>query len=185
MGHEIEFMSFPTNQTLESIEEEIHSQYNCHGIRFINNLFSNEELAKEYILEHDRGWYDCLAVQYKEIDRSKLPKKHQKIINELDNKLGDAKIHFRNIDWNIEAFSLKQEAIKCTNCKSKIKIKNIHSNFCPICREDMRSEKRHKLLNELRKEVDSIKKEIIEKENELFDKYGKTFWLVKIEYRNE
>ena len=35
-------------------------------IRWIDHLCKNREEAYEYIQSHDRGWYDCLAVQYKE-----------------------------------------------------------------------------------------------------------------------
>ena len=35
-------------------------------IRWINRLFKNREEAYEFIKSHDRGWYDSLAVQYKE-----------------------------------------------------------------------------------------------------------------------
>ena len=36
-----------------------------HPIRWINHICKNREEAEEYIKRHDRGWYDCLAVQYK------------------------------------------------------------------------------------------------------------------------
>ena len=34
-------------------------------IRWIDRVCKNREEAEEYIKTHDRGWYDCLAVQYK------------------------------------------------------------------------------------------------------------------------
>lgn len=34
-------------------------------IRWINHVCKDREEAEEYIKSHDRGWYDCLAVQYK------------------------------------------------------------------------------------------------------------------------
>ena len=34
-------------------------------IRWIDRVCKNCEEAEEYIKTHDRGWYDCLAVQYK------------------------------------------------------------------------------------------------------------------------
>lgn len=35
-------------------------------IRWINHLCKNRDEAMEYIESHDRCWYDCLAVQYKQ-----------------------------------------------------------------------------------------------------------------------
>ena len=185
MGHEIEIMSFPTSKSLESIKKEIYLEYNCGKIRFIDNLFANRELAQEYIEKNDRGWYDCLAVKYKHINRNELPQEHQKAMKELDSKLQETEYRLRNLEWNIEAFSLKKDIVECKHCESKINIRHIHSNYYPICRNDMRSQKRHNLLNELNREVDTIKEEIFEKEKELFNKYGTSYWLVKIEYRNE
>lgn len=34
-------------------------------IRWIDHTCKNLEEAEKYIKDHDRGWYDCLAVQYK------------------------------------------------------------------------------------------------------------------------
>ena len=34
-------------------------------IRWIEHLCKNRDEAVEYIESHDKGWYDCLAVQYK------------------------------------------------------------------------------------------------------------------------
>lgn len=34
-------------------------------IRWIDHTCKNYDEAEEYIKSHDRGWYDCLAVKYK------------------------------------------------------------------------------------------------------------------------
>ena len=75
MGHMICTRVFPNNYSKKKIAKEcdLHATYEGdyhHGlqppIRFNDLVLKNEEEAERWVREHDSGWYDNLAVRFKE-----------------------------------------------------------------------------------------------------------------------
>ena len=75
--HNIRFLDYSCRESQKKVEKSLDNfvaredyEEGATGlpnpIRWINHLCKNREEAAEYIRTHDRGWYDSLAVQYKE-----------------------------------------------------------------------------------------------------------------------
>lgn len=72
--HQIEYWIFPCKKTPKGIQREVdryckeHGDYHhaCDPIRFSSEIMDNVTEARTWIDCHDRGFYDCLAVKYKD-----------------------------------------------------------------------------------------------------------------------
>lgn len=85
MGHQINYTTIPVDYDKSRIKTEMderawhdHWQESSEGlpsgIRWIDFVCDNKEQAREYIEKHDSGWYDQLAVKFKQADYSKNKK---------------------------------------------------------------------------------------------------------------
>lgn len=75
MGHAIHNIDFPvakSKRAIQSICEEIANENGDYedqlasGIRFADVVLKNRDEAKKWIERNDSGWYDQLAVKYKD-----------------------------------------------------------------------------------------------------------------------
>lgn len=149
-----------------------------HPIRFIDRVMPDYNSAKEFIDKNDKGWYDCLAVKFKEMPRNKSTKK----LDALQQKRREMYLEYNELNQKVFAVEFKAEFVGCKHCGSKINRNYIKSNFCPICRTDMRSETTLKKLNTMKAKIEKIDKEISDEERKIAEKYGEIKWLVKYEY---
>ena len=76
MAHNIKHLDYHCSRSQRQIEKRLNSfvaiedyEEGAVGlpqpIRWIDHQCKNRDEALEYIEKHDRGWYDCLAVKYK------------------------------------------------------------------------------------------------------------------------
>lgn len=76
MAHNIKYADYHCSASKKQVEKRLDNfvaredyEEGAVGlpnpIRWIDHLCKNRDEAMEYIESHDRGWYDCLAVQYK------------------------------------------------------------------------------------------------------------------------
>lgn len=157
----------------------------CSGlssnIRWINHVCSDFEEAEKYIEENDKGWYDQLAVKFKEYPPLKttsalknLIKREQDMISKIS--VIEGKIHYKGV---------KSSYIGCKKCGSKLATTYISSNFCPMCREDLRPETTLNTIIGYKKKLKEIRDLIKMEENKgkkKLEKLATIKWLVKIEY---
>lgn len=160
-------------------------QEGCSGlnsdIRWIDHICDNEEDAEKYIQEHDSGWYDQLAVKFKDygnIKPSKALQDLQKRIKEIEDKLTktENKVHYKDV---------KSAFVSCKKCNSKLSTKYINSNFCPMCREDLRPTSTLDTIQGYKDKKKELRIKMKEEELKLQKKMEKSAtikWLVKIEY---
>lgn len=77
MAHNIRFFDYHCSRSQRQVQKSLDNYVACEDyeegatglpqpIRWIDHLCKNRDEATEYIASHDRGWYDCLAVKYKE-----------------------------------------------------------------------------------------------------------------------
>lgn len=72
--HEIRFETFTSRKSTKTIQKECDriaktcGEYHhaCDPIRFVDRVLPNYDTAYNWITEHDSGWYDALAVKYKD-----------------------------------------------------------------------------------------------------------------------
>ena len=189
MSHNIEHRTYTERKSTKAITDEINSyvrqatwREGGHGldggIRFIDKVMPDYDSAMTFLEQNDKGWYDCLAVKYKEMPRGKSTKK----LEELKEKLKVAYNDYETLNNHVAAKDFKSEFVGCKNCGSKINREYIRSNNCPVCRADMRSDTTQKRLEAMRAKVNRLRNDIKDEEKRLAEKHGQICWLVKFEY---
>lgn len=193
MGHQIMLESYKVNdvsqEEIEAISNEISEYHSDHRtglnqrIRFIDRTFDTMKEAEAFIESEDSGWYDQLAVKYKEPKKftpsKKLEKLKKRYMGEEKAGFALAKEHYFK--------DRKSKTISCKECESSINTDYMRQqNHCPVCFNDMRPDSFKKRLTHKQETIDHLK-EMIQTQTELerqkqlkkgFDEY----WLVKIEF---
>lgn len=187
MSHNIEHFTYPKSVNKTQVQKNLNNyvahadwQEGCSGldkpIRWLDNkIYESEEEARKAIEKLDRGWYDQLAVLFKE---SHTPDDEK--IKELRAKAAKACHEWNKRDRVIYADTVTSAFIGCKKCGSRLARTYLHRNTCPVCSAEMRPE--HML-----KSVSSAENKWKKAENDIAEyikKKGKkeVMWLVKIEY---
>lgn len=188
--HNIEYYSHPENCNKKKVESELNTyvtqqtyQEGRHGldrpIRWLNvGPLPDYDAAKETIEAHDSGWYDQLAVRYRELPANVSNKK----IEELKNKAAEVYQTLMQLEKKVAAKDFKAQLVSCKKCGSKLNKDYLNSNFCPLCRADMRSDTTQKRIAALRQKHQELQEVLRKEQAALAAKKGKVMWLVKIEY---
>ena len=187
--HNINHVVYSINISKEVITKEIDNhvkqetwQEGGHGlikpIRFIDKVMSDYDTAEQFLRENDDGWYDQLAVKFKDTPRNKSTKK----LDELTQKRKETFLEYDQLNRKVAALDFKAIFVSCKHCESKINKAYIKSNRCPICNKDMRSETTLKRLESMKAKLAKIDTDIKAEERKLAEKYGEIKWLVKYEY---
>lgn len=189
MSHNIQYFTFTERKSTKAINTELNEYVRKAtwnegghgidgGIRFIDKVLPDYQAACDFIEKNDRGWYDCLAVKFKDTPKDKSTKR----LDELKEKLRVAYNEFQEANNKVAAKDFKSEFVGCKNCGSKINREYIRSNSCPVCHADMRSETTQKRLAAMNAKVVKLRNDIKDEERKLAEKHGQICWLVKIEY---
>ena len=192
MGHEIIHRSYKENVDKKQVEADLNNYVKqaswqegssglLHPIRWYDNVCKNFDEAMEFIRQQDRGWYDQLAVKYREypvIEQSKTMLSLMERLNkEMDKMTAYSKAH------SVQSF--KVEYIGCPKCGSKLKRELLKRNGCPLCGAELRSKTTVDTLNKYAKNIKELSKKIEDerkKEDAKAIKKSTIKWLVKIEY---
>ena len=199
MGHAIQFYTVEVNkgekgkQEIEAIANEdaiyqsdSRSPLN-QPIRWIDKVYEDYEAAEKGIEAYDNGWYDQLAVKYKEYEKVKDTKTIENLAKRLENYEKDL------LDYKIKnsIVNRKSQFVGCDKCGSKINKKYVNSNVhnqhywntCPLCYNQLSSktildtiDKKEKRINETRSKLKEMRKN-----NERKGKH-RLMWLVKTEF---
>lgn len=184
--HNIEYHSYPENIKRDYVQRELDHYVSeetrgegGHGlgqnIRWLENICADRDEAESFIRDHDRNWYDQLAVRY----YVSTPKQC-KALDNLRAKIKAAYYEFYSRNSKIWAETVKAELVGCKTCGSRMSRVYLKTNRCPVCGNDLRPES-------MRKSVEAAKakwKKAQDAEQEYVKKHGKKTvkWLVKIEY---
>lgn len=189
MSHIIDFTSYPENCNKKKVQRDWdivvqHEDYQegasglPSNIRWLENFVAdNKDEAEAYIKDHDKGWYDCLAVRYRDctdIQPTKRLQALKKRIVELQDK-------YYELNENIHYKNVKSEFVGCRHCGSKISRQYIKTNRCPVCCHDMRPDTVLNRLKSLQQSIKSAESQLTEEQKKLKNK-AKIKWLVKVEY---
>ena len=192
MSHNIMHSVYPGYVKKESVQAEWDEyaanedwQEGCSGlpnnIRWINHICDDKEDAYDYIEKHDNGWYDQLAVKFK----SYHPLKETQKITNMKKRVLDLHTKYLNANNNIHYANVKSNFIGCKCCNSKISREYIKSNYCPICKNDLRPETTLEKIDNMKKAYLEAEKKLKEETKKLSKKQKYDIkWLVKIEYHS-
>ncbi len=188
MGHNIEYYDYSENKSKREITDEL-DEYVKHRtweegsyglpcpINWIDKVCNTREEAIEYIKSVDNGQYNQIAVKYKDC------KEYGKATKDLKTRVSEARSKAYAAEHKVHYADVKAEFITCHTCGSKLARKYLHSNYCPMCRYDMRPEsalqkiaRLNEIVSELEAKFETAKRKDAQKKN------GPIKWLVKIEY---
>lgn len=190
MGHEIRHLVYDETTNKRFIENEAnniavedgdyHSGLNA-PIRWLDAICEDADRAREYIESHDKGWYDQLAVRYREYPKCEP----SKALLSLQNRRKAETQKYTDYAKAHSVSTFKAEYIGCPKCGSKLKRTLLKSESCPLCREELRSKTTIETLERYSKNICELDKQIKAEERKLQEKNikkSKIKWLVKIEY---
>lgn len=192
MSHEVRFASYPENCNPKEVAAEWdeivrHEDYEegasglCRPIRWIDKVLPTREEAVQYINSIDSGWYDNIAVKYRDFSHIKQPKE----IEKFDERIQKAQIRYNNLDRKDHFENTKAAFISCPRCKSKIASEYLRWNRCPVCGADMRPKTVLDRLSSLEASIKKLQKEKAEAVKAFQtkrEKNAKIKWLVKVEF---
>ena len=149
------------------------------SIRWIDYICEDYEAAEQYIDNHDKGWYDQLAVKYRSPKQNTKPSAK---LTQLQEQLKKYRTKLMEYNQKIHYKGVKSAYVGCKNCGSKLSTKYINSNLCPMCRTDLRPESILNTISSLKTKEKELSKKIREEELKQLKKNAEIRWLVKIEY---
>lgn len=187
MSHNVERFEFPLNVSKTGVQKQLdnyvaHADWKegCTGlnspIRWLDDkVYDSYDDAVDAIDRLDRGWYDSLAVQYYNREYSSDAK-----YKELSAKADDARREYERRDAVLYASTVTSEYIGCKKCGSRLARKFLYTNFCPVCKNNLRSESTMKSIEAAKAKWNRANKTAAE----YLEKKAKKniMWLVKIEY---
>ena len=155
----------------------------CSGlgrpIRWIDVLLDDYDKAMQYIESHDNGWYDQLAVKYKEYPKGKRTKS----IDELYRRKKEGEERLAKTIESSKIQHRTSEKIGCPKCGSSLALKYLRGQNCPLCSEDLRSPTNLDRIAKARENINNLSKLIRETEEKESKKNKPEIrWLVKVEY---
>lgn len=199
MSHNVHHSTYPENVNKASVQKEWDEyaaredwQEGCSGlsqsIRWIDHVCDDLEDAHKYIEEHDRGWYDQLAVKYRATEdlvrKSNIKQKYDNQIRSYRKKIDEF-----NEKHSFE--TLKAQFITCPQCNSKLNRMELIKRYrltvhCPVCnKEDIRAPYIPEKIAEYNKKIKETEQKRKQEEKALSQKLkskAPVQWLVKIEY---
>lgn len=194
MGHETRYTSYDENVNRRAVyaqwsEHAMHDgwQEGCHGlnhdIRWIEGpILNSYDEAYEYIKEHDSGWYDQLAVRYREVklsDSKKIMEIKERLQKEIQKRKDYEAAH------SVSTF--KAEFVGCPDCGSKLKRTLLNSEKCPLCKTDLRGRTTLETLARYDANIEKYRKQIKDESKKILAKAEKNAvikWLVKVEWHS-
>ena len=165
--HNIEHFTYPEKVNKAKVQKDLDHyaamedwQEGCsglyHDIRWLDGrVYGSYEEAEDAIEELDRGNYDQLAVKYAEYYE---PKDDKSI--ELAKKLLAAGDEYRKRDFAVYPQSVTSNCISCKKCGSKLAREYLRTNFCPVCKADMRPEYILKSIQAAKNKMERAEKEV-------------------------
>ena len=190
MSHNVEYHTYPENCDKSKVENEInkyvsHCTYAEGGgglpsaIRWNDNkIYANRDEAEEAISKMDDGWYNQIAVKFKELPRDVTSAKFESLYNKKVEVVKKA----RTLNSEVQVKSMKSQYVSCKKCGSKLNKDFLKTNYCPLCQNDMRSDTIKNKLDTYKVKLIDLDKQLSEEYKRLTEKKGEVKWLVKIEY---
>lgn len=185
--HNVEFKTYPEKVDKAKVKKELDHyvamqdwQEGCkglaHDIRWLDEkVYSCYEEAEDAIGKLDKGWYDQIAVKYYEPVAFMDEKRQQ-----LEQKRIKAMDEYHLRDLKVYPKTLTSAFHECKKCGSRLAVPHLQTNFCPVCKADLRPEYILKSIAAAEEKLKAANERL----SDYIDKHSKKqiYWLVKIEY---
>lgn len=145
---------------------------------FMKNVevFPSRGAAMDYLRSDACRQYDRrknVGVRYRSLEGTKPTKRKL----DLERRVKETQQKIQDYSTAHSVLNFKAEYVGCPGCGSKLKRDLLHSDTCPLCRKDMRSETTIKTINGYYSKIEELRKEI-EEENRKIAAKGKVYWLI-------
>lgn len=193
MSHNTHMTVYPYNcnkRAVQSYWDEVakHEDYEegCSGLPSNikweeRKVFNSYEEAENYIESRSNEWYLQIAVPFLDI---KI--KETATIKALKERISTYTEKKNLLETELFCKGFKSVFYCCKHCKSKLAIKYLVNNKCPVCRTDLRSETVLKQITRYSEIIhdcnEKLKAEEIKAREKAKSKNSTKKWLVKIEY---
>lgn len=193
MGHNIQHYDYPENVDQKKVFRDLanyvqHEAWQEGGhlneIRWLDaKPLPSRDDAEAFLDKHDKGWYDCLAVRYLEIDRRNPTRAYAELLERRRKAYG----RFATLNGELYISTISSGYVGCKNCGSKMNraamLKGRSApNRCPVCGAELRPASKLERIENARKAVDEIDRKLAEEERRMAKRNGAVRWLVKIEF---
>lgn len=188
--HNINYLDFPENTSEKSITSEILSVisrsgdgYGTESVQFDRStICKSYDDAVDWIDHHDRNGsysYSGIAVRFYDYNEVKPTKK----MEQIQNRIGETQKKAREYIMTHSVKNLKASFIGCPTCGSKLCRERMHSECCPLCNTDLRSETTREKIKEYQEKIRVLSDQL--KSERFANKKNVTIrWLVKYEYHS-
>lgn len=187
MGHSIAYLTVDKREDIlmearefafVEVDRREDPSGSYHGRLTIHDhtVLATEEEARQFIDKKDNGWYDDHAVQYRDTGLVK-PTSAMTSLSERMERNRKQKVEY-NQKHQIQ--NLKSKKITCRNCQSNLNKDFLHSQNCPVCRQDLRADYIVERLNKYDEDYKELGKKYRNLEHKLSSK-APVKWLVKVE----
>lgn len=151
----------------------------ARGLTVSTKVFKTSEEAENYLVENAQKWGPAIAVKVGDFSKifpvTATEKKEVKKLEELKEK-------FENWDKNliVRAKSAKSAQRGCKKCGSKVAVKYISTNHCPVCGDMhfIETDTDKKARQTLQKNYQEQTKKVKEMSQKYKEKNKDNFWLV-------
>lgn len=147
------------------------------NLTFHKEVYDNIEEAEKAIKKYDKGWYSDHAVLFRDCAGVKETPK----MKELNLKIKE--VYDKRSDF-IKKNSIKNRTSKyigCSECGSKLSVEHLRGEYCPLCRNDLRSKTVLERIKGYDSKMSELEAKYLELEHKQKDK-AEVKWLVKYEY---
>lgn len=187
MGHAINYftvddksgiMRVAENYARHNTDMEENPSGSYHGNMTIhkNIICESYEDAEEFIERHDTGFYSDHAVQFKDKSGLKPTKQMESISARIDKMIKERREYYETHATKTR----KSEFVGCKECGSKLSVKHLRGDRCPVCGKDLRAEYILERIKKYDKDINALEDQYVELHKK---QQGKCpiKWLVKVE----
>ena len=186
MGHAIDYITVNNKSDIMSVAES-YARHNTdreenpsgsyHGNMTIHNyVCESREDAEDFIDRHDTGFYSDHAVQFKDKSVLKPTKQMETLSAKVDKMIAERRKYYEEHAVKTR----KSEFVGCKKCGSKISVKHLRGDRCPVCGNDLRAEYIIERIKKYDKDITALEKQYVELHKKQQGKCP-VRWLVKVE----
>lgn len=192
--HQINYDTYKENVDKNKVQKELDNRARYASgegatglganIRWLSSapVQKDRDTAEKYLSDHDKGWYDQLAVRFYEYDAADLRSKKIDDAVEKRRLCMQEKKEFLNA---VIEDRKKKAYISCKECGSKIATAYVSLNICPVCKGILLTDTQARKIAAYDSKSKKYAAIVEEEENKLKEKQRKKAivkWLVKTEY---
>ena len=185
--HNICYRSFPAstsrNEIISTVQHIVSTSGDGYGTEHVIfhpvTICDDYEAAKEFLHQHSNGFYPGTAVKYHDLSNVASSKQ----IEALLAKISETRTARHEYIAAHSVKNFKADYVGCQECGSKLSRVLLGGDFCPLCRNDLRSATTIARIARYDAKIKELEQKIRQERLKQKDK-AKVCWLVMFEYHS-